>query len=373
MTKEFIEKILKYSDDNCIPEKYAAEHFGISQNTFRHYKKKFGFKMCEIGKGKFTHRNQRVYSVNDDFFEVPNILNCYWAGFIAADGYVRKNELKIDLSLKDKTQLYRFKSDIGYQGIIHEYKVEKVYKNKKRIFEACYISITSEKIVNDLLKNFNITNKKSLILLPPNINDKNLIDAFICGYIDGDGSVCLYTNYARKVQKSLTISMLGTHEMMLWVQNRFYEMFGKKVGCIGVYNKNKDDEHKNTYKYTLGASKYVRTLFLHFYEMSIKKMERKWSDEIYEYCVNYKKQKPVCRRKGVNVFDINGNFIKHFDTLLGASEFTGVSVGRISSLCKINDSNHIAKGYMFSRGEHMKKYTPSYGTNTKVLNELGLW
>ena len=36
-------------------------------------------------------------------------------------------------------------------------------------------------------------------------------------------------------------------------------------------------------------------------------------------------------------------------------------------MCKMNDSEHMAKGYMFSRDETMKKYEPSKFINTKYL------
>lgn len=78
---------------------------------------------------------------------------------------------------------------------------------------------------------------------------------------------------------------------------------------------------------------------------------------------------PVCRRKGVNVFDLNGNLIQHFNTLIEAQNFTGVTIGQISRLCKFNDNNHKAKDYMFSRDkDKLDKYSPSQGTNTKFLN-----
>lgn len=214
-----------------------------------------------------------------------------------------------------------------------------------------------------MYKNFNITPRKSLTLLPPNLSDTNLIDAFICGYIDGDGSIFLYKNNVRNIQDSLSISIVGTYEIVLWIKERFSQILGKEFGSI---QKNHNSE-KNTYVYRIGQSKGVREIFKHFYNLNVPKLKRKWTDEIYDYCVNYKKRDPICRRKGVNIFDLEGNLIKHFDTLNEASEYTGVSVGRISDMCKINDSKHQAKGYMFSRDETMKKYEPSIYINKKYV------
>src|SRR3990167_7821339 len=50
----------------------------------------------ERGKNPQSSEHSR-FKCNEDFFGVPNILNSYWAGFIAADGNIRKdtNTLRI--------------------------------------------------------------------------------------------------------------------------------------------------------------------------------------------------------------------------------------------------------------------------------------
>lgn len=362
-TKEFIESVLRYSIENQISEKQAAEHFKISPKLLPYYKNKYGLELNPIGNGKFTYRYERQYNVNDDFFDEQNIINCYWAGFIAADGCIngkKMNKLCIGLSSKDKQHLELFKKIINFDGPVLNNTIN---KNDKE-FYASSISITSQKIVNDLYKNFNITPRKSLTLLSPNIKNKELIDAFICGYIDGDGSIVMYKSKTRNIQMSLSISILGTYEMITWIKNRCTDIIGKECGSIQKKDK---DNIKNTYSYTVGDSKNVRELFKHFYNIDVPKLERKWKPEIYEYCINFKKKEPICRRKGVNVFDLDGKLIKHFDKLSEASEYTGVSIGRISDMCKLNDSCHMAKGYMFSRDEKMDKYEPSKYINKRCL------
>lgn len=364
-TKEIIESILKYSNEYNVPEKVAAKQFNINYKTLSYYKKKYGIKSNQIGKAKFSHIGKRNNKVNDYFFETPNELNCYWAGFIAADGCIHEktgqNVLSICISNKDDKHLKIFKNNIDFSGNIITGNITKKYKDIEKTFGYSSISICSQKISDDLCKNFNIIPKKSLILLPPNITDEKLIDAFICGYIDGDGSVFLYNDKNRNIQKSLIISMLGTYDMMIWIKNRFTKILGKECGSICKKKEN------NTYSYTVGQCKFARILFEYFYKLNLPKLERKWSIEIHEYCINYQKRKPVCRRKGVNVFNLNGCFLKHFDTLLEASEYTNVSMGRISDLCKINDNNHMSNGFMFSRNHTIDAYIPLSSTNKKYL------
>ena len=112
------------------------------------------------------------------------------------------------------------------------------------------------------------------------------------------------------------------------------------------------------FSYNIG-DKSARKLFLKYYDISVPKLKRKWSDDILEYCINYHKRLPICRRKGVNVFNLNGKLLAHFDTLIEAQEYTGVLFSRISSLCKLNSNKYMANGFMFSRFNHMDKFSPS--------------
>ena len=344
MIKEKIEEVLNYSAEHHVSEKEACKVLGVNYNSLYGFKKKFGIIPHQRGKAPFTSRGKVLYGVNDTFFETPNLLNCYYAGFFAADGNIAKDKrhCTITLSSKDRCWLENFKQDIEFEGPIRDFIMNGKYPSSS-------IVINSEKIAHDLEVNFNITPAKSLTLIPPNISDESLIDAFICGYIDGDGSIGLSSNNEK--QESLKISILGTFEMMLWIKQRVNVVVGKEFGSIF---------HKKTHSgkmFTLSfGDKNGRTLFLSYYDIKVPKLERKWRNEYYEYCINYKKRLPICRRKGVNVFNLEGKLIKHCETLLEAEEFTGVNNANISKLCKINDNKHSSKGFMFSRENEIKPY-----------------
>ena len=70
-----------------------------------------------------TGYKQRTYNVDDFFFNIPNELNSYYAGFIAADGCIcsrnrDKRTLKIGLSSKDSKWLKTFKEKIKSESPI---------------------------------------------------------------------------------------------------------------------------------------------------------------------------------------------------------------------------------------------------------------
>lgn len=327
--------------------------------------------MYKIGQNPNSHKQRRKYNVNDNFFETPNMVNCYYAGFIAADGCVRKYSgkfvesytLSFGLSAKDKDFLDNFLNAINYEGKIRK------YENNGRKYVG--VEIKSNKICEDLRNIFNITERKTHTLCPPNLSDKDLIDAFICGYIDGDGAV--YFSKNKDKQKKVGISIVGTDKMLSWIINRFCEIYNKEKTEKLYENKGgfgSSDENRKIFTTSI-SDKWARTVILRMSEIDVPKMKRKWTEEIIDYCKTYKKAIPLCRRKGVNSFNLNGEFLKHYDTLKEASEDTGVSIGRISSLCKINDNMHMANGLMFSRNEKINgPYIQNNPFSRKRVNEL---
>lgn len=114
------------------------------------------------------------------FFSKFTKESCYWAGFIMADGYIRKdrNTLHIKLKKLDKIHLEKFLTCMD----IHE----NIIKESK---DYCYINISFDKIKNDIKNNFEIgPNKTKNTVLPKKIPSE-YISHFIRGYFDGDGSV----------------------------------------------------------------------------------------------------------------------------------------------------------------------------------------
>lgn len=295
----------------------------------------------------------RKYICNDNYFSTLTQQNSYWGGFIAADGNIDKynNRLTISLAIKDKIMLERFLSDLN-----SNYKI--YYSNNS----GCII-VSSKQIVNDLKHHFNITPAKSYTLQPPNLIELKLIDSYIIGLIDGDGSIGF--QHVKNKRDRFYISLVGTPEVLLFVKQRFEQILGHTTSNLHFDKKFKG----NTCTFRI-SDETARIIFLHYYNINIQKMERKWSKEKLDYCLNFKKTLPICRRKGVNVFDIHGTLIKSFATLKEASDFTGVSIGRISSMCKLNDGKHVAHDYMFSRSNSILPYCGNEYDHTSKYKQI---
>lgn len=159
-------------------------------------------------KSQLKGQGKRKYICNNNFFSKPNLNNCYWAGFIAADGSIvfGRNCLKISLAIKDKQHLETFKKSIKFNGPL-------ISDN----YGMITLSIHSKQICEDLKNNFSITSRKTFSLQPPILFKNIFVLSFIKGYIDGDGWL---TFEKHKKYKYLSIGILGTECMMLWIRDQ---------------------------------------------------------------------------------------------------------------------------------------------------------
>ena len=135
-------------------------------------------KVWNILKSNSVKIRRKHSKIDETYFDNPNTeKSAYWAGFIAADGYIYNlnKYVRLEINIKDKQHLELLGNDIG--KTVTEYDKH----------NSCKLTISSGHIV-DTLAQYQITQKKSLTLqFPTNINADN-IHHFIRGYFDGDGS-----------------------------------------------------------------------------------------------------------------------------------------------------------------------------------------
>ncbi len=179
--------------------------------------------------GLSSTRDRRWYKVNDYYFKTPNIENCYWAGFFAADGNIyhfsspcSQDRIGLKLAILDYEHLKKFAKAIGVGIPVHVYN------------DTVATAIASSKMCTDLETNFSITPRKSMTLKPPNISDVDLVSSFIAGYFDGDGCV----------PESTSMCFLGTYEMLYWIRN----------SIAGSKSKSNICKSRNIYKWTISTN-----------------------------------------------------------------------------------------------------------------------
>jgi len=146
-----------------------------------------------------------VHSHDKTFFSHYGEVSSYWAGFIAADGSIRKdNTLAVVLKYSDSNHLEQFKQDIAYTGSIKRYS----QRTNFGIVETTSLRISSAaEIIKSLSENYNVIARKTRVLVPPESLDLQNSVSFIKGLIDGDGSI----------GENGAMSFAGTYAVCEWV------------------------------------------------------------------------------------------------------------------------------------------------------------
>lgn len=207
---------------------------------------------------------KRFYNVDLEFFNIPNLINCYWAGFIAADGTIRKKEKQLCLCLanKDKKHIKLFNNDICYNGPIKNGK--KIIDNK--VYKHNYINICgAKKIIDDLESVFNITAKKTFTLKNPRLEINNAL-SYIIGYIDGDGTI---GNYGGRAYLSI---VSGSAIILKWIKQTIEQHFNIITKDI---RKERKKRRCNTYVYKITGYKAIKVLD-NLNKFNVPKLSRKW-------------------------------------------------------------------------------------------------
>lgn len=192
--------------------------------------------------------------IDQNYFFIPNLENSYWAGFLAADGYINTKGYNISVTIKDTdiNILYKLVRALRY-GNSFKMGVSGCGQSKERVYRNVSVSISSaKKLIRDLDNNFNVITKKSLVLKPPNNLNEKFGLAYIVGFIDGDGWVGYAPN--KKGYPRLDIAS-GSKDILVWIES----MFNKSVfkDCTtkngGIY-RNKD----GVFHYKIAGNKVVR-------------------------------------------------------------------------------------------------------------------
>lgn len=217
---------------------------------------------------------QKIFSVNESFFDKVNALSSYYAGLIAADGCVYKNTISLTQSMPRSYAIKRFKRYVDYDGKIYRVKREKGY-------DSFTITITSKRWKNALECNFGIIPKKSLILRCPHIDDFDCVLSFIVGLIDGDGTIGFYGK--KDNRKMALISLCGTRQITEWVFQIWLQY------CYSAGNRQSGGPRQitenNTWETRISGFKAIKFYNL-VKHLDIPKMESKWG--IFEKELNEK-------------------------------------------------------------------------------------
>lgn len=215
---------------------------------------------------------RRTYQVDRTYFDLPNVQNSYWAGFLAADGcvYVDKERgyenLIVTLQARDREHLEQFRRAIGYTGPI----LESVQKGRYPMLRLALHNVPE--LTRALAKNFNIVPHKTLTLRPPRSLSDECALAFIAGLIDGDGNVSVRTP-ARGRKPVIRIDLVGSRWVLEWVRSYFDRLApprdGQTSSRVLPVKGRKAWEYRISANRALSAAKVLMSL-------PVPRLARKW-------------------------------------------------------------------------------------------------
>jgi len=274
-----------------------------------------------------------IHSANRHFFAEPNILNSYWAGFIAADGCIAEHKncvtknLIISITAGDRYLLERFAIDTGFTGSVREEKAKESFINGKRLNAKPTVSISiscAQEWFSDLEKNFKITPRKSLTLQPPHHLNKECSLAYIKGFFDGDGCA-----HFRKTGY-LNMVFYGTMECLTWIKSICDEVAPHYTDEWRTRQRKTAEvsQKEKIFNYCIGEYR-AENLAREILNLDIPEMPRKW-DKIREHLKKKAKEFEQLRQDTqVYIFDSSKVYLGRLCRRGHDYQSTGKSLRRV--------------------------------------------
>lgn len=208
----------------------AARLLNMPINQYKRRAIKLGCYKTNQGLKGVQKPKERIYSVNDSFFREVNGNNAYWLGFLAADGTIVGNSLRVNISAKDEDLLNSLLRSLNSNNPIHRYTQYYTDSNGERHnFNALNVTIVQDVIVRDLAK-FGIVPRKQFkdIDFTQYIPNEFKIP-FILGLFDGDGYAYFNESY-----RSRQVGIAQNYSTIQQI-NRIFQNLGMKTH---LFNRN---------------------------------------------------------------------------------------------------------------------------------------
>lgn len=260
----------------------------IKYTTLRSKVQRMGFfRYIEKGKANIPVKN----TYNLEYWKTPTLINSYLSGWIAADGCILKTpsdnyRFIIKLAIKDESIIDLFIKELNYSGK-KEYCDGTSPHYPDRVTHLVLIQLSCfDKNAQYLREYFNIVPQKTKRLQPSNLICYEYNMAYICGILDGDGSI-------EYVDKNGTYSLyLGVSSCSKAILDWIKSIFDKDFDCYGHRLANVNLQAGNYYKYYIGGLR-AAMIFDYLSQIPVPKLARKWlNPNILQYVADQKAKHP---------------------------------------------------------------------------------
>lgn len=246
--------------------KHARQYLNINNNIYKQHK----------------------YTYTKGFFAVPNELNAYIAGFLAADGCVQFHEpasptIMSEVIKTDWDHLKGIKDCLGYTGVMRE--------DRRGVNVVQFKMTCSHEYCEQLKTNFGVTAKKTYYLAPPCSLSQTQKLAFMIGIIDGDG--CIHINKRGGISLSFASA---SENMTKWLLDSFLNLSLPSIRRNTKIPSYRALKHCKAYTFIVAGAQVVALIklvqaFAAHYKLPI--LRRKWdTTELNDYIKAFEAKYP---------------------------------------------------------------------------------
>lgn len=249
---------------------------------------------------------------NMSYWKIPNLMNCYLAGFLAADGCIvnKKNSkmLSLGISVKDEQIIDLFIKELNFSGpkYYREHSCSLRDTNIINKYVSFHVHCFNEnaKYLEDY---FGIINKKTHRLAPSNLVNNYLNWAFIIGLYDGDGHVTFSGRDRLKIVPHLGLTSSSSN-ILNWVKDFFDKFYPPPRAYEGIHFKTDSENCKDFLVCGLRAAVIIDYLR----QFPIPKLARKWDQpEILEFIETSKRDHPEAF-KTLDIAEMNASIQRDY-------------------------------------------------------------
>ena len=285
------------------------------------------------------------YFLNEYFFEeIDTEEKAYWLGFLYADGNVyykqtKYGNVRLKLSSKDRAHLELFLKSLNSNSIIKDGTSNVKYKNIISNSDFSYISLWNTKLSNDLVNKGCVPNKTFKLVYPKFLTD-NLINHFIRGYFDGDGTISITNNKKRIGKQKVACKFIGTYNFLSGVQsileNKGIKSVLFKYNSIFILNISLRDNNLIKFRDFLYKNCSI------FLERKKVKFD---TIKVYDAIKSYRERVRKRAKYKIIQLDKNMNFINEWNCISDILDKNYFSRSNISKCC--NGKLKTANGYIW--------------------------
>jgi hypothetical protein len=148
----------------------------------------------------------RLYSLDENAFDVITPEAAYWWGFLYADGNINKRSVVLALKWDDFAHVEKFKEFMRSEAPTKKYG----HKIGRDVHYACHLNITSQHLARRLTELGIVPHRTRFDCVKDNL-PQDMIRHWIRGFFDGDGTI-------HNARGQFGVGFMGSLEVVEWVR-----------------------------------------------------------------------------------------------------------------------------------------------------------